>query len=180
LKRITFDVDNVLADSISCWCKKASSFLGYAVSKEDIKSHKIVGSVAMDAREIFWLQEEVWKEWKTLPPTEDKIPEKLLTLKDRGYTLYIATSRPIRSASLVRNWINQLGIPYDGFYALGPFKAKVTIDSDVLVDDAPEQVERFIAEKRKGFIYDQPWNRNVNISGATVIHNLTQLLNYLE
>jgi 5'(3')-deoxyribonucleotidase len=180
LKRITFDVDNVLADSIACWCLKASTCLGYSVSKKDIKSHKIVGSIAMEAREIFRLQEQVWQEWEKLPPTDDNIPEKLLTLKERGFTIYVATSRPTRSVALVRNWIDQLGIPYDSFYSLGPYKAKVTIDSDILVDDAPEQIDRFIAEKRKGFIYDQPWNRNVDVPKAIVIHNLTELLSHLE
>jgi 5'(3')-deoxyribonucleotidase len=180
LKRIIFDVDNVLADSITCWCKKASSHLGYPVSKEDIKSHKIVGSVPMLPREIFRLQDEVWREWRQLPPTEEDIPEKLLILKNRGFKVYIATSRPLRSASLVRSWINHMRIPYDCFYPLGPFKVKAEIDSDFLVDDAPDQILSYIAKERTGFLYEQPWNRKVDIPKAVVIHNITELLSYLK
>lgn len=150
------------------------------MSKEDIKSHKIVGSIPMQPREIFRIQDEVWQEWKQLPPTESDIPEKLSTLRSRGFKIYIATSRPIRSASLVRNWINNLGIIHDGFYPLGLFREKVEISSDILVDDAPDQIERFIAEGRSGFLYEQPWNRGMNIPKAIVIHNFTELLENLK
>jgi hypothetical protein len=73
-----------------------------------------------------------------------------------------------------------LGVQYDDFFALGPYKSKATIDSDILVDDAPEQIARFISEGRLGFIYDQPWNRNVTVVGATVIRDFSELLNHLE
>jgi len=39
--KIMFDVDNVLADSMTCWCKKASQYSKSAVSKNDVRSHKI-------------------------------------------------------------------------------------------------------------------------------------------
>lgn len=150
------------------------------MSKEDITSHKIVGSVPMAPREIFRLQDEVWQEWKQLPPTESHIAEKLLTLRNRGFKIYVATSRPIRSASFVKAWITHLGILYDGFYPLGPFKAKVEVDSEILVDDAPDQIERFVAEGRVGILYEQPWNRDMQIPKAIVIRNLTELLSYLK
>ena len=81
MKKIVFDVDNVLADTTSCWCMKASSHLGYTVSKEDIKHDKIIGSVSMPSREIFRLQDEVWREWEQLPPTEAGIPEIVSRIK---------------------------------------------------------------------------------------------------
>lgn len=177
--KILFDVDNVLADSMSCWCKKASKQLGYVVSKKDIKSHKIVGSVPMPSYEIFKLQDEVWNEWKQLPPTEDDIAERLQSLKREGFKVLIATSRPTRSAALVENWINHMGIVHDGFFALGPFKPKAEIDSDILVDDAPEQIEKFIEKGRMGFLYQQPWNIEAKIPGAHVIKRINDLRNHL-
>jgi 5'(3')-deoxyribonucleotidase len=180
LKRIIFDVDNVLANSMNCWCKKASNHLGYTVRKEDIKSHKIVGSVPMKPRDIYRLQDEVWQEWKKLPPTEKGIPEKLLDLKRRGFKVYIATSRPLRSALLVRNWIEHVGIIYDDFYPVGPFKPKAEIDAEFLVDDAPEQIAKFIAKGHTGFVYEQPWNRKVNIPKAVTINSLKEVISYLK
>jgi hypothetical protein len=78
--KIAFDVDNVLADSMECWCRKATDYLGSSVLKIHIRSHKIVGSVPIPAAEIFRLQNEVWKEWKHLSPTESNIAQKMAIL----------------------------------------------------------------------------------------------------
>jgi 5'(3')-deoxyribonucleotidase len=177
--KILFDVDNVLADSMNCWCEKASKQLGYTVSKKDIVSHKIVGSVPMASYEIFKLQDEVWNEWRQLPPTEDEIPEKLQSLRKKDFKVLIATSRPIRSVACVKNWIHMMGIIHDGFFALGPFKPKAEINSEILVDDAPEQIEKFIARGRKGFLYQQPWNISAKIPQAIVIKRISDLLDHL-
>lgn len=57
--RIVFDIDNVLADSMTIFCQKASSLVGFEVNKQDIKSHKVVGSIPLPPRTIFNLQSEV-------------------------------------------------------------------------------------------------------------------------
>jgi 5'(3')-deoxyribonucleotidase len=179
LEKIVLDVDNVLADSISSWCRKASEYLGYAVSKVDIKSHKIVGSVPMSPGLIFRLQDEVWIHWKQLRPTEQGLPEKVTALRNHGFKIYIATARPKRSVIFVRKWLDHLRLPYDDFFALGPYRDKADIPSDALVDDAPEQVERFVRDGRIGFLYSQPWNCAVSISNAVTIHNFDELLRHL-
>ena len=139
LEEIIFDVDNVLADTIGCWCKKASEHLGYVVSKKDIKSHKIVGSVSMLPKDIFRLQEEVWAEWEKLSPTESNLAEKLKTLRDGSFKIHVATARPMRSRTFVMNWLELMRIQYDGFHSLGPYRYKAEISCDALVDDAPER-----------------------------------------
>ena len=179
MERIVLDVDNVLADTTSTWCVKASKYLGYPVSKADIKSHKIVGSVPLSPAIIFQLQDQVWIDWKELPPTEQGLPEKLTTLRCHGFMIYIATSRPKRSVVFVEKWLNHLRFPRDGFFALGPLEDKTNIPSDALVDDAPEQVERFILSGRKGFLYSQPWNRTVNIPNAISIRSFDELMHHL-
>jgi phosphoglycolate phosphatase-like HAD superfamily hydrolase len=66
-----------------------------------------VGSVSMPAREIYRLQDEVWREWQELPTTEEGIPEILQGLRDNRCKVIIATSRPVRSASLVIKWLKK-------------------------------------------------------------------------
>jgi 5'(3')-deoxyribonucleotidase len=179
LEEIIFDVDNVLADTIGCWCKKASEHLGYVISKKDIKSHKIVGSVSMLPKDIFQLQDEVWAEWEKLSPTESNLAEKLKTLRDSGFKIHVATARPLRSRTFVMNWLELMRIQYDGFHSLGPYRYKAEISCDALVDDAPEQIERFVQDGRVGFLYKQPWNCKTKIPKSITIRNLDELVEYL-
>ena len=158
---------------------KASSHLGYTVSKEDIKHDKIVGSVSMPSREIFRLQDEVWREWEQLPPTEAGIPEIVLGLRNNGYKVYIATSRPCRSAILVVKWLKKICITYDEFHSLGPYKAKAEIDCDFLVDDSLYQIKRIIDRGKTGLLYQQPWNEKSNILGAARIRSLAEVTLHL-
>ena len=179
LEEIIFDVDNVLADTIGCWCKKASEHLGYVVSKKDIKSHKIVGSVSMLPKDIFRLQDEIWVEWERLSPTESNLAEKLKTLRDNGFKIHVATARPQRSRTFVMNWLELMRIQYDNFHSLGPYRYKAEISCDALVDDAPEQIERFVQDGRVGFLYKQPWNCKTKIPKSIAIRNLDELIDYL-
>lgn len=179
LEKIIFDVDNVLADTIGCWCKKASEHLGYVVTKTDIKSHKIVGSISMSPKEIFRLQDEVWAEWDKLSPMESNLAEKLKTIRDGGFKIHIATARPLRSRTFVTNWLERMRIQYDDFHSLGPYRFKAEIPCDALVDDAPEQIERFVRDGRVGFLYKQPWNSEAKIVKSITIQNLDKLIEYL-
>jgi 5'(3')-deoxyribonucleotidase len=180
LRKIIFDVDNVLADSISCWCAKASRYLGYTVCKEQIKSHKIIGSVAMPTGEIFRFQDEVWKEWKQLPPTEKDISEIFMQLRERDFRIIVATSRPLRLTKSIRHWLDYNNLNYDELRALGPLKYKADIYADFLVDDAPEQIFKFIKKGHIGFIYQQPWNIKKQIPKAIRLSSLSKLVGLIE
>lgn len=172
-------MDNVLADTTNCWCKKASEYLGIKVSKEDIKCDKIVGSVSMSASEVYRLQDEVWQEWQELPTTEDGIPQLTSKLKKSGHKIVIATCRPSRSAHLVVKWLRKTGITYDSFHSLGPYRSKAELDCDVLVDDAPQQIIRMVERGKEGLLYTQPWNASLKIPKAIKIDRLAEIINYL-
>ena len=174
--KIMFDVDNVLADSMTCWCKKASQFLKSPITKNDVRSHKIVGSVPIPPRKIFELQDQVWKEWESLPPTESDLDRKLKILKENGFEIYIATSRPKRLTDCVLQWLNKMKIYYDIFYSLGPRQSKTKISADALVDDAPEQIREFVRTGRVGFIYNQPWNMKAKIRKAIRVKKVDDVL----
>ena len=178
--KIVFDVDNVLADSMSSFCKRASELLGMTVAKRNIKSHKVVGSVKLSAHEIFALQDEVWENWKDIPPTEENLAVNLTALKELGIRIIVATSGPTRRADLVRKWLGLNGLPHEEFYPLGPKSLKASITSDALVDDAPEQINSFVELGRTGFLYSQPWNRNSHTKGAIVISSILKVVSYYE
>jgi len=174
--KIMFDVDNVLADSMTCWCKKASQYSKSAVSKNDVRSHKIVGSVPIPPSKIFELQDQVWKEWESLPPTESDLDRKLEILRENGFEIYIATSRPKRLTDFVLQWLDKMKIYYDSFHSLGPRQLKAKIGADALVDDAPEQIQEFVRTGRVGFIYNQPWNAKAKIRKAIRVRKVNDVL----
>ena len=176
--KIIFDVDNVLADSMSCWCKKATKYLGRVVTKEEIRSHKIVGSVSMSPTEIFRLQDEVWAEWRDLPTTEEHLPQKLGLFRKNGFYIIVATSRPLRSSNLVKKWLVWQKIPYDKFFALGPYKSKSEIGTEALVDDAPDQIREFVRKGKTGFLYTQPWNKDIMVKRAILVKSIDDVLKY--
>ena len=176
--KIAFDVDNVLADSMTCWCGKATKYLGRVVTKEEIKVHKIVGSVPMSPREIFRLQDEVWAEWRDLPTTEKHLTRKLEFLRKNGIQVFVVTSRPLRSINFVEKWLALQKIPYDQFFAIGPYRSKSEIEADALVDDAPDQVREFIQAGRTGFLYVQPWNKNAKVRKAVIVKSVSEVLKF--
>lgn len=175
---IVFDVDNVLADSMSCWCIKASKHLKSPITRDRIRSHKIVGSVQMPAAKIFELQDQVWEGWEALPPTESDLDQKMEILRGNGFKIYIATSRPKRLTECVLKWLNKMNIVYDQFFSLGPREPKTRISADALVDDAPEQIRAFVRTDRVGFIYDQPWNVKARIRKAIRVRKTDDILAY--
>lgn len=178
--RIAFDVDNVLADSMTCWCKKATKHLSRVVRKEHIKSHKIVGSVPMSPTEIFKLQDEVWNEWRSLPPTEENLSRKLNVFRKKGFKVIIVTSRPLRSKNSVKKWLVYRHLPYDEFHPIGPYRPKSQIKADALVDDAPDQILGFTQTGRTGFLYRQPWNRTVEVRKALLVRSIGDILKHYK
>ncbi len=154
------------------FCKGFSKILGKTVTKKDIKSHKVVGSVRLSASEIFQVQDEAWENWREIPLTEKGLVRSLRALIESAIQIVVATSGPQRRAHLVQEWLRFNEVPYGEFYALGPKVLKTAITSDVLVDDAPEQVEAFVDRQRTGILYSQPWNVGVSIKGAIRVNSI--------
>lgn len=177
---IAFDVDNVLADTISTWCNKISKLTNKTILKDQIKSHKIVGSVKMNSRYIYKILDEVWREWERLPMTEEAIPTIMSDIKSLGYHISIVTSRPIRSRPFVIKWLSTNDIHHDELIFLGPYSSKSIIDNDFLVDDAPEHVIQFISTGRIGFIYSQPWNAGIDGRNIIRLNSIQEVLIHLR
>ena len=177
-RRIVFDVDNVLADTMTSFCRKASSLAGFKIDKQQIANHKVVGSIPLSSQTIFRLQREVWREWKTLPPLENHLPKKMCAFQEIGFEIYIATAIPLRLVSYVKQWLTKEKIPYAKFFQIQRNCSKSNIEADALVDDAPEEVHNFLRSGRQGFLYLQPWNATARISGAILINNIDDVLKH--
>lgn len=176
--RIVFDIDNVLADSMTIFCQKASSLVGFEVNKQDIKSHKVVGSIPLPPRTIFNLQSEVWVDWKKLPALENDLYEKMLTFQTIGFDIYVATSVPSRLVQYVKQWLKRTQVAYSKFFHCPKEGSKSDIQAEALVDDSPQEVKCSIRCGRQSFLYLQPWNSDISISKAITVRNLDDILKY--
>lgn len=105
---IAFDIDNVLADTISTWCRRVYDLKGKKFNKKNIKSHKIVGSVKMSPTNIYKILDQVWENWNSLPMTEKNLPNKIRKIQSKGYDISIVTCRPKRSKPFVKNWLKKI------------------------------------------------------------------------
>jgi 5'(3')-deoxyribonucleotidase len=175
-RRIVFDVDNVLADTMASFCRKASSLVGFEIDKQRIANHKVVGSIPLSSQAIFRLQEEVWRQWKTLPPLENHLSTKMCAFQEIGFEIYIATAIPLRLVSHVKQWLIKEEIPYSKFFHIQQNCSKSNIKAEALVDDAPEEVRNFLRSGGQGFLYLQPWNATARIPGAIFVNNLDDVL----
>ena len=176
--RIVFDVDNVLADSMTIFCQKASKVVGFEVNKQHIKNHKVVGSIPLSPQTIFNLQSEVWADWKRLSPLEADLYKKMRAFRKIGFEVYVATAVPLRLTPYVKQWLKKTRFPYSEFFHCAKECSKSGIQAEALVDDAPEEIKCFIRSGRQGFLYLQPWNINIRISKAIAVRNLDGVLEY--
>jgi 5'(3')-deoxyribonucleotidase len=161
-KTIVLDVDNVLADTAGVFCSLATLRLGRSITKEMIRSPKIIGSFRANPRVIIDMLDHVWEEWEDLPLLEGDAPSTIRELQSRGNVIIIATSRPLRSKNQVIQWLRRNKVPHDRFEHLGPYEAKSSLNADILVDDDSSQVVDFAISRdqlRHGIIFNQPWNR---------------------
>lgn len=174
--KIAFDVDNFLADSIGCWCKRATRYLNRAVCKDDIKNPKIVGSIPMAPHDVFKLQNEVWLDWRNLPMTEPIIARKFEVLRENDFRILIVTSTPLRHRRSVKKWLALREIPFDEFHAIGVHGSKISTKADALVDDSLAEIGRFVRADKTGFLYIQPWNRDTVIKGSIRVQSIDDVL----
>ena len=176
--KIVFDVDNVLADSMTVFCQKVSSLVGFEVDKQYIKNHKVVGSVPLTPRTIFKLQSQVWAEWEKLPALEHDLHKKMLAFRKIKFDIYVATAVPFRLAPYVKQWLKRMQVPYSEFFHCPEEESKSNISAEALVDDSPEEIRRSIRCGKLSFLYLQPWNKDIRIAKAITIKNLDDVLKY--
>jgi 5'(3')-deoxyribonucleotidase len=172
IRSLIVDVDNVLADSIGSWCRLARLESNLDIEFGSITSHKLIGCVRMSPREVFRLQDQVWRKWRSLKSTERGIGKTVSNLRKVGVKIIVATSGPSRHLPFVKRWLTFRRLKYD---TLCNTSDKSTLEGDAIIDDAPEEARGFAATGRPAFLYDRPWNRTFDSPGITRIQRLQQM-----
>ena len=120
-----------------------------------------------------------WKNWNTIPPTEDNLSIITENLSNFGQ-VDIVTAREISTDPFVKNWLKQHDITYHNYVSVidGPMKAN--LDYDIFIDDSPLNAIKFLERKKNVFLYSQPWNQNISNPNIQRISTLSEAVEKLK
>jgi hypothetical protein len=104
--------------------------------------------------------------------------EFLAVLKERGYQVIIASHRLEGTRTPAERWLSRHQLPYDELHL--SFDKTVLFDrAAVVVDDAPQTLEKAVAHCAIGAGLLFPWNRSSARNGFGLFHDLTEVLTYI-
>jgi len=102
----------------------------------------------------------------------------LLSLKDRGYHIIIASHRQTDARQPTERWLARHQLVHDELHL--SFDKTVLFDQAVVVvDDAPHTLEKAVASGALGAGLVFPWNRAYAGNGFGLFQDLNDVLNYI-
>lgn len=161
--KLAFDYDDVLVDFVQAWCDSVNeqhptatiTREGLILDGWDMSKHAsdIVG---MDWLQWLEIHLEYWYNAKTTPGALDA----LQTLKTRGHTLEIVTNKPEWARPVVWNWLGYNNPPFDQVTITNHFGKEDISNADVLIDDRPSTLDRWVASRpgRVGILFARSQN----------------------
>jgi hypothetical protein len=63
---------------------------------------------------------------------------------------------------------------------IGPYEFKSKVEAEALVDDAPDEIRQFVRIGRIGFLYAQPWNKDVMVEKAVIVKSMSDVLRFFD
>ena len=83
--------------------------------------------------------------------------EAMKGLYSSGYYMRIVTDCPEQAREYRENWLQSWGIPFDELLITAN---KNEAGGDFLIDDKPDNVQRYADNVGPAILFGQPWNRN--------------------
>ncbi|MCS7126648.1 MAG: hypothetical protein NZ929_07055 [Aigarchaeota archaeon] len=176
---IAVDLDGVIANSLKVLLDVWNEETGQNIRFEEIDEWFFWKRLNIDEKTFLKFLNRAWIRWTEIPPTEDKIREKLFKLRSLG-RLDIVTARSKETEIYALNWLAKHEIPYDNYVWVKDTEDKAVLEYDVYIDDSP-LLARALKDKEKILlIYDQPWNRELD-EGKNIkrIKDLDEAYQYL-
>ena len=120
-----------------------------------------------------------WKNWNTIPPTENNLSVITENLSNFGQ-VDIVTARELSTDSFVKNWLDQHDITYQNYVSVIDGTMKADLDYDVFIDDSPLNAIKFLEREKNVFLYSQPWNQSITNSNIQRIFTLSEAVEKLK
>ena len=103
----------------------------------------------------------------------------LRSLKEQGYRIVIASHRRKEMQGPTERWLKKHELVYDGLH-LSFDKAVLFDKAAVVVDDAPQTLEKAVAIGAVGAGLLFPWNRSSSGNGFGLFGNLDEVMVYIK
>ncbi|KFM22238.1 putative nucleotidase YqfW protein [Marine Group I thaumarchaeote SCGC AAA799-B03] len=176
--KIALDVDGVLADVIQSWLNYSNS-IRQEIQKHEITDWNFWKKFDIDRYDFYSELRSCWKNWISIPPTEENLASITKNLSDIGQ-VDIVTARERSTDSFVKKWLEYHNISYDNYVPVidGPMKAD--LDYDVFIDDSPLNALKFLQNNKNIILYSQPWNQHIVENKIHRISNLSEAIKKLN
>ena len=170
--KIALDVDGVLADVIIPWLDHSNK-IRTKISKHEITDWDFWKKLDIDRYDFYDELSSCWRNWIDIPPTEVGLCDLTEKLSELAH-VDIVTARERSTDQFVKDWLRHHGIKYDRYVSVisGPMKAD--LDYDVFIDDSPLNAAKIIGNKKRIFLYSQPWNSNMDEDQISRISSLSE------
>jgi len=177
--KIALDLDSVLAETTVLWAREISRRKRKEIRKEDLVSWDLTELVGISDSEKMEIFDLIWSDenWKKIPPTETRLSEKVNMLREYG-KVDIVTVRPKNQIENTKRWLAYHKITYDDYRLVPEGMNKSDLDYDIFIDDSPLNARRIMKLGKTIFLYDQPWNRELN--GCIRVRTLSEVIRYLN
>jgi len=161
LPRIAVDLDGVLANTMEVCCKIINMRHSTHFKVSSFNRWKAWETANISKDEFFRILDEAWFEWRSLPPTEERLAEKVGKLLEFS-KVDIVTGRSPETVASAKSWLKTQEIKFNRFVRTNSGTEKVDLNYDVFIDDSPE-VMSALSSKPNGhaILYTQPWNREI-------------------
>ncbi len=164
---VAVDLDNVIAKTDFKIRQIIGSISSVSLSQQDIQTWEYAdalvakGIAPSSAQKI--IGESLIRfhdeECLEVEPLEGAV-ENIFKLHDAGLEIIIVTSRPGNCEALTKRWLTKFSIP-DSWLRMERNKAAVCTKWSLLIDDAPHHATSVAEQGTSVYLFDYPWNRNI-------------------
>jgi len=159
--RILMDIDGVLADQVEAALPVINARYGLELTREDIREYDQVIELPDGSTTTFGTEIGPLMHSRAFVVGMRMIEGAVRGVHELGKACsetFLATSRPEAAADATQEWLSRYNLSaYLPLY----IDNKAAVPGDILIDDAPHQVEAWAATGRLAIVFDQPWNRGV-------------------
>ncbi len=169
-----FDIDGVISNFTERFNDVIKNRYGTKLSDQDMYSYDINLVLGIPKEEV---TEIVSETLKNDLPLNTQAKETLDKLASEGHKIYLLTARSNRLTELTTEWLKDKEIPYERllFLAAGK-KCLADVPVDLVVEDNLEEAIELTKKVKNVLLFDQPWNRTLNVRGLVKrVHNWQQI-----
>lgn len=175
-----FDIDGVIANFTEPLLETIKEKYGLTLKVTDIYTFDLRIVLGITKAEGIQLITETLK--KDLP-LNSGAKETLEQLSREGHSIYLLTGRYDHLRELTQTWLKEKGVPYTQLHLLNiGEKYLANVDSlDLIVEDSLEEALEWTRKVRNVLVYDQPWNRTLNVKNLTKrVYNWNQIYSEIQ